>query len=108
MITPRTALLALGISFALAEAIDAPLIEVPAFAVLFAGLFLAATTWFWRRDSGRAAVALLVLFAFELAEAPFWKHTSVGVKAIAAVLGAAGITAAISLLVSRRRHGFAT
>lgn len=104
MITPRNAVLSAGFTFALMEAIDAPFIDVPAFAVLFAALFLAAASWFWRSDSGRAAVALLLLFAFETAQAPFWKHTPLGVKAIAGALGASGIIAAVAYLVGRRRR----
>ena len=103
MITPRAALLTLGLAFALAEAVDAPLIEVPAFAVLFSGLFLAATAWFWRRESNRAAVALLLLFAFEIAEAPSWKDTSLGVKMLFVALGLAGIIAGTAQLITRER-----
>jgi hypothetical protein len=102
MITARTSLLATAIAFGLVEAVDAFFIDVPGFAVLFAGLFFASAAWFWRRDSARAAVALLLLFAFELAEAPTWKAATT-TKAGAAALGTAGIAAAICVLVTRRR-----
>jgi hypothetical protein len=100
VITPRKALLAAGLAFAVTEATDAFFIAVPGFAVLFAALFVAATAWFWRRGTARAAVALMLLFVFELAEAPNWE-TPIGVKLYAGALAGAGIIAALSVLVAR-------
>jgi hypothetical protein len=99
---PRAALLATGVAFALVEAVDAFFVDVPAFAVLFAALLLACTAWYWRRDSARAAVLLLVLFAFEVAEAPTWDAPT-AVKVGSAALGVAGLVAAVAVLVARRR-----
>ena len=102
MLRPRVALLVTGLAFALLEAVDAFFVDVPAFAALFAALFLGCTAWFWRRNSARAAGALLLLFAFEVAEAPTW-DAPVAVKAGAAALGVAGIVAAVAVLFVQRR-----
>ena len=103
MIAARTALLATGVAFGLFETVDAFFIDVPGFAVLFAGLFFACAAWFWRRNSVRAAVGLLLLFVFEVAEAPTWKAET-ATKAGAAALGAAGILAAVCAVVTRHRN----
>jgi hypothetical protein len=102
MITARSSLLATGIAFGLFEAVDAFFIDVPGFAVLFAGLFFTCAAWFWRRSSVRAAVGLLLLFVFEIAEAPTWKAAT-ATRAGAAALAAAGITAAVCAVVTQRR-----
>lgn len=104
MIAPRTAVLATGLAFGLFETVDAFFIAVPGFAVLFAGLFFACAAWFWRRNSVKAAVALLLLFVFEVAQAPSWKAEA-ATKAGAAALGVAGILAAVSAVVTRLRNG---
>jgi hypothetical protein len=99
----RIALTATGIAFGLWETIDIFRIDVPAIAVVFAIGFLASATWFWKRDSGRAASCLLVLFAIEAAVAPSLKHTATVTKAAAFSLGLAGVIAAITVLATRRR-----
>jgi hypothetical protein len=101
----RIGLIVTGLAFGLWEAFDIFRIDVPVVAAVFAALFLGCTAWFWRRDSMRAAVALLVLFAFEVAVAPTLKHTASTTKMAIVGLGLAGIAAAIAVLVAVRRLG---
>ena len=96
----RIGLIAAGLAFGLWEGVDIFLIDVPAFAAVFAALFLGGTAWFWRRDSVRAAVALLFPFAFEVAAAPTLKHTASTTKMAIIALGIAGIAATIAVLVA--------
>ena len=100
----RIGLVATGLAFGLWETVDIFLIDVPAVAAVFAALFLGCTAWFWRRDSARAAFALLLLFAFEAAVAPTL-HAAPVTKIAMAALGLAGIAAAIAVLVAVRRAG---
>ena len=99
----RISLVLLGLAFGTWEAIDIFKIDVPAVAAVFAALFLACTAWFWRRNSARAATALLVLFAFEAAVAPSLKHVMTVTKVAAFSLGVAGAVAALAVLVAHRR-----
>ena len=69
----RIALTALGLAFGIWEAIYIFDIEVPAVAAVFAAMFLTATIWFWQRNSTKAAVWMLALFAFEAVVAPSLK-----------------------------------
>lgn len=96
----RAALLAVGTAYGIWEAVDVFWIDVPAFAAVFALLFLAATAWLWRRDSRGAAVALLLLIGFETAVAPTL-HAETVTKASDIGLGLAGIAAAVGVLVQR-------
>jgi hypothetical protein len=100
----RICLILLGLAFGIWEAIDIFWIEVPAVAAVFAVLFLACTAWFWRRDSARAATALLVLFAFEAAVAPSLKHVMTVTKVAAFSLGVAGAVAALAVLTAPVRR----
>src|SRR5207302_1406124 len=59
--------------------------------------------WFWRRDSVRAAAALLVLFAFEAAVAPTLKNVMVLTQVADFTLGIAGIVLAVAVIIGRRR-----
>jgi hypothetical protein len=108
----RIALIATGLAFGLWEAVDIFWIDVPAVAAVFAGLFLGCTLWFWRRDSARAAVALMVLFAFEAAVAPSLKAMTV-TKAVDLALALAGLASGLAVLIAARRgkrssgHGLA-
>jgi hypothetical protein len=102
MINARASLIVTGIAFGLWEAADILLIDVPAVAAVFAALFLGYTAWFWRRDSARAAVALFLLFAFEVAVAPTL-HAAPATKMAMVALGLAGIAAAIAVLARVRR-----
>src|SRR2546423_2955911 len=103
MFNARIGLILAGLTFGIWEAVDIFWIDVPAAAAVFAALFLGSTLWFWRRDSVRAAVALLVLFAFEAAVAPSLKHVMAVTKITDFTLGIAGIALAIAVLVARRR-----
>jgi len=102
MLNARVALILTGLTFAIWEAVDIFLIEVPAVAALFAALFLTCTIWFWRRDSVRAAIALLPLFAIEAGSAPFWKHVMAETKLAGILLGTTGIAAVIAVATTRR------
>lgn len=102
MINARTSLIVTGFAFGLWEAADVFRIDVPAVAAVFAALFLGSTAWFWRRDSVRAAVALLLLFAFEVAVAPTL-HAAPATRMAMAGVGLAGIAAAIAVLARVRR-----
>lgn len=108
----RIALIATGLAFGLWEAVDIFWIDVPAVAAVFACLFLGCTVWFWRRDSARAAVALMVLFAFEAAVAPSLKAMTV-TKAVDLALALAGLAFGLAVLIAARRgkrssgHGLA-
>jgi hypothetical protein len=97
----RRSLLAAGLAYGLWETADIFWISVPAVAAVLAVLFLAATAWFWRRDSARAAIALLGLCAFEAAVAPTLRAEPI-TKAVDLALGIAGVAAAAALLVRRR------
>jgi hypothetical protein len=99
----RIALIVTGLAFGLWETVDIFTIDVPAVAAVFAALFLGCTAWFWRRGSVRAAVALLLLFAFEVAVAPTLNHASTATKMAVVGLGLAGIAAAIAAFVTMRR-----
>ena len=100
----RIALVAAGLAFGIWEAVHVFRIEVPAVAAVFAGLFLACATWFWRRDSVRAAAALPVLFAFEAAVAPSLKHVMTVTKVADFSLGVAGAIAALVVLATPVRR----
>ena len=104
MLKARNALLAAGLAFGIWEAVDSFRIDVPAVAAVFAALFLTCTVWFWRRDSTRAAAALLVLFAFEAAVAPSLKHVMTVTKAGAFSLGLAGAVTALAVLAPPLRR----
>ena len=102
MFNPRIALILTGLTFAIWETIDIFWISFPAAAAVFAALFLSGTLWFWRRDSVRAALALMLLFAFEAAVAPTLRAMTV-TKAADLTLALTGIALAITVVVTRRR-----
>ncbi len=99
----RIGLIVTGLAVGVWEAVDIFWIDVPAAAGVFAALFLGCTLWFWRRDSVRAAVSLMVLFAFEAAVAPSLKHVMTVTKVADLTLALAGVTCAIAVLVAERR-----
>jgi hypothetical protein len=103
MLNARIGLILTGLTFGIWEAVDIFWIDVPAMAAVFAALFLSCTLWFWRRDSVRAAVALLLLFAFEGAAAPGLKHVMTVTKVADLTLALAGVACAIAVLVAKRR-----
>jgi hypothetical protein len=102
MANARNALIVTGLAFGLWEAIDIFHIDVPAFAAVFGALFLGCTAWFWRRDSVKAALGLLLLFAFETAAGPSLGAETV-TKAGVIALGLAGVAASVAVLVAHRR-----
>jgi len=99
----RIGLILTGLAFGIWETVDIFWIDVPAIAAVFAALFLGCTLWFWRRDSVRAAAALLVLFAFEAAAAPSLKHVMTVTKVADFTLALVGAAAAITVLVAEWR-----
>ena len=98
----RIGLTLTGLGFGIWEAVDIFWIDVPAMAAIFGALFLGCTLWFWRRDSVRAAVALMVLFAFEAAVAPSLKAMTVR-KAFDLALALAGLACGLAVLIAARR-----
>ena len=102
MFNARIALILAGLAFATWETIDIFWISFPAAAAVFAALFLGGTLWLWRRDSVRAALALLLLFAFEAAVAPTLKAMTV-TKVADLTLALTGVALAMTVVVTRRR-----
>jgi len=98
----RVALILAGLAFAIWEMIDIFWISFPAAAAVFAALFLGGTLWLWRRDSVRAALALLLLFAFEAAVAPTLRAMTV-TKVADLSLALTGVALATTVVVTRRR-----
>ena len=101
MFNARIALILAGLTFATWETIDIFWISFPAAAAVFAALFLSGTLWLWRRDSVRAALALMLLFAFEAAVAPTLRAMTV-TKVADLTLALTGIALAITVVVTRR------
>jgi hypothetical protein len=102
MFTTRNALLLTSLTFTTWETIDIFWISFPAAAALFAALFLGSTLWYWRRDSTRATIALMLLFVFEAAAVPTLKAMTV-TKAADLVLALTGIGLAVTVVMTRRR-----
>jgi hypothetical protein len=102
MLNARTALLLAGLTFATWETVDIFWISFPAAAAVMAALFLGCTIWYLHRDSLRAAVALMLLFAFEAAVAPTLKAMTV-TKFADLALALTGIALAITVIAGRRR-----
>jgi FtsH-binding integral membrane protein len=98
----RNGLILAGLTFAAWETIDIFWISFPAAAAVFAALFACCTIWFWRRNSSRAAAALMVLFAFEGAVAPTLKAMTL-TKVADFTLALTGIAFAVAVLATRRR-----
>lgn len=97
----RIGLILTGLAFGIWEIVSAFQIEYPAIAAVFAALFLACTLWFWRRDSIRAALAFLPLFAVEAGSAPTWKHVMTETKVAGVALGTAGILLVLVVVATR-------
>jgi hypothetical protein len=102
MFNVRIALILAGLAFATWETIDIFWISFPAAAGVFAVLFLGSTIWLWRRDSLRAALALMLLFAFEATVAPTLKAMTV-TKVADLTLALTGIALALTVVITRRR-----
>jgi hypothetical protein len=97
----RSLLIVAGLAFAVWETVDIFWIDTLAVAAVMACLFFAATIWFWRRDSKRAAVALLVLFAIEGLTAPFLADVMLVTKLCDLALALTGATLAVLVLIRR-------
>jgi hypothetical protein len=103
MFNARTGLILGGLAYAIWETVDIFWISFPAAAAVFAALFFICTAWFWRNNSARAALALLVLMAFEGAVAPTLRAMPV-TKIADVALAIVGITCAIAVLVAARHE----
>ena len=90
----RSLLILAGLAFATWETVDIFWIDTPAVAAVMAFLFFACTIWFWRRDSRRAAAALLILFAIELVTAPTL-NTMLVTKVFDIALAVTGVALAV-------------
>ena len=102
MFNTRIALIFAGLAFGIWETVDIFWISVPAAAALMAAMFLGCTVWYMRRDSLRAAIALMLLFAFEAAVAPSLKAMTV-TKVADLALALTGIALAVTVIVGTRR-----
>jgi hypothetical protein len=98
---PRIGLILAGLAFGIWECVSSFQIEVWEAAAVLSVLFLGCTYWFWRRNSVRAALALLPLFAIEVAAAPGLKHVMTVTKVSMAALGTAGIAMVVAVVVPR-------
>jgi hypothetical protein len=104
MFSARSGLILAGLTFATWETIDIFWISVPAAAAVFAALFLSCTIWLWRRNSIRAALALMLLFAFEAAAVPTLKAMTV-TKVADITLALTGIALSITMIALRGSTG---
>lgn len=104
MFNARIPLILAGLTFATWETVDIFWISFPVGAALFAALFLGCTIWLWRRDSIRAALALMLLFAFEAAFVPMLKAMTV-TKVADLSLALTGIALSITMIALRGSAG---
>jgi len=102
MFNARNGLILAGATFATWETVDIFWISFPPAAAVMAALFVTCTIWYLRRDSLRAAAALMLLFAFEAAVAPTLKVMTV-TKVADLALALTGIALAVTVIVGRRR-----
>ena len=96
----RRLLILIALLLAIAEIADAFFISFPAGAIVFAALLLMGTLW-TRRGGIGGPILLAVLFAFEIANAPFWPRHTAGewISAVAyPVVALAGLLVAISVI----------
>jgi hypothetical protein len=74
----RRLLSLIALLLALAEIADAFFVSFPPGPAVFATLLLAGTLWTIRRSGRGGPILLAALFAFEIANAPFWPRHSTG------------------------------
>jgi hypothetical protein len=102
--TWRPILGAIACLSAIGEVVSAFFIEVPAAALVFAGLFIAA--WLWLRRGGAAPIAVIgILCAIEALGFAFYERDDADdwvLQVAFLVLGVAGVLAAIAALRQRR------
>lgn len=102
----RRLLSVIALVLALGEFGDAFFISFPAGAVVFAALLLVGVLWIRRGGIG-GPILVAALFAFEIANAPFWPRHSTGdwISTIAfGVVALAGLLVAIAVI----KHSFDT
>jgi hypothetical protein len=75
---PRRLLCLIALLLALAEIADAFFVSFPPGPAIFAMLLLAGTLWTIRRHGRGGPSLLAALFAFEIANAPFWPRHGTG------------------------------
>jgi hypothetical protein len=75
---PRRLLCLIALLLALAEIADAFFVSFPPGPAVFAMLLLAGTVWTIRRHGRGGPSLLAALFAFEIANAPFWPRHGAG------------------------------
>jgi ABC-type Mn2+/Zn2+ transport system permease subunit len=103
MSNTRTALILAGLAFATWETVDIFWISFPAAAAVMAALFLGCTIWYRRRNTLRAAAALLLLFTFEATVAPTLNAMTV-TKVADLTLALTGIALAATVIIGQRRN----
>jgi hypothetical protein len=95
----------------LAEIGDAFFVSFPPGPAVFAALLLAGTFWTIRRGGRGGPSLLAALFAFEIANAPFWPRHGTGdwISTVAfGVVALAGLLVAAPVIFGTRRDGART
>ena len=103
MFNARIALVLGGLSFATWETVDIFWISFPAAAAVMAALFIGCTAWYQRRNTLRAAAALMLLFAFEGTVAPTLRAMTV-TKIADLTLALTGIVLSLAVIIGQRRN----
>jgi hypothetical protein len=97
----------IALLLALAEIADAFFVSFPPGPAVFATLLLAGTLWTIRRSGRGGPILLAALFAFEIANAPFWPRHSTGdlITTIAySVVALAGLLVAAPVIFDTRKN----
>jgi hypothetical protein len=104
----RRLLGSIALLLALAEIADAFFVSFPAGPAVFAALLLVGTLWTIRQRGRGGPILLAALFAFEIANAPFWPRHSTwdSVSAIAyGLVALAGLLVAVPVVFYTRGIG---
>ena len=97
----------IALLLALAEIADAFFVSFPPGPAVFATLLLAGTLWTTRRSGRGGPILLAALFAFEIANAPFWPRHGTGdlITTIAyGVVALAGLLVAAPVIFDTRKN----
>jgi len=97
----RRLLRSIAVLLALSEIADAFFVSFPPGPAVFAALLLAGALWMTRRGGRGGASLLAALFAFEIANAPFWPRHGTGdwISTVAfALVALAGLLVAIPVI----------